>query len=139
MELIIFIVVVVLGFSAYFYFIRSKTANGTEKNYYYNRFLRNKVQLEHFIEQFQQFIAEYGCGTDTLQNGTTIEAYLASMKKDYETNYSNSILKILKRNKLKNKEKRHYGQILISQSEKLYNVETELNALHAKYKILAVF
>ncbi len=139
MELIIFIVVIVLCFSVYFYFRKSNPVNGTEKNYYYNRFLKNKIQLERLMEQLRQLISDYKCGGDIVHNGVTLQAYLTSVNQEYETNYANSILKTLKRNKLKNKEKRYYGQILINQSEKLYNVETELNALHAKYKGLAVF
>lgn len=139
MELIILSVVIVVGFAAYLYFIKSKSIDGSEKNYYYNRFLRNKKQLESFIEKLGQLILAHKCGGDFVTNGITLEVYLNNMINDYEINYANSILKILKRNKLKNKEKRYYRQILNNQSEQLYNVETEINALHSKYRSLAVF
>lgn len=139
MELIIFIVVVLLGLGIYFLKYKSSAATNNEKNYYYKRFMRNKLQLQQFISQVQKLLETHNCSTDLLQNGFTVEMYLKHLEDEYASNYSNSVLKILKRNNLKHKDKKHYAKILVKQSEKLYHIEMDLLLLETKYKNLAVF
>lgn len=138
MELIIFIVVVLSGLGIYFFYYGANRKTENERNYYYKRFMRNKLQLQRFIEQVQTLLGTYSCGNDLIYDGLTIKMYLQNLEEEYSSSYSNSLMKILKKNNLKHKDKKHYAKILVRQSEKLYHVEMDLIALQTKYENLTV-
>jgi len=134
MELLIFVVFVVFGLGAYMIYLKKNESDGTEKRYYYRRFLRNKVQTESFIAQLEFMVSSYNCGNEKINNEQTIQDYLSSLKTDYNSTYAEATLKFLNRNKLHLKDKKVYAKILVDQSEKLYLVESNINTLQAKYK-----
>lgn len=110
--------------------------DGKEKNYYYNRFMRNKAQVEKYIEVLQHTITINNCGQDVLnnENGITVQQHLSQLKIDYENDYTEVTQKILKKNKLMRRDKKTYIKLLSNQSEKLYNIETVLTAINHKYR-----
>ena len=139
MEFFIFFTIIVFGLGAFIIY-RSTSKKRTAENYYYRRYLRNRVQLEKHIDSLQQLILNYECGSHVWDEGknSTVEAYLLQLKINLQNEYSEGTLKLLKRNKLKNKDKKYYSKILIKQSEMLFRTETDLIILHNKYSVLAV-
>ncbi len=136
MELVIFIIAVFLGLFIYFYIQRKKATKLSESNYYYKRFLRNKLQTEKNICELQMII-EMSSNDDEKQDNEgikNIKTYLEQLQNEYNKEYSLSILKKLKRNNLNFKEKKRFAKILINQSEKLYNVEVEIALFNQKSK-----
>jgi hypothetical protein len=134
MELLIFVVFIVLGLGAYLIYLKKNEAYGTDKKYYYRRFLRNKVQTESFISQLELMVESHKCGNEKINKEQTVQNYLSSLKLDHKNTYAEATLKFLNRNKLRQKDKKVYAKILVDQSEKLYLVESNLTTLQAKYK-----
>lgn len=137
----IFFLVAIFGFAtfliykAYLYF-RGKRNDGREKNYYYNRFMRNKENTEKYIEVLQHTIALNNCGNEVLDKtaGLSVQQYLEKLKTDYEEDYTEVTQKLLKKNRLERKHKKTYIRLLSNQSEKLYTVENILTNINQKYR-----
>lgn len=137
--LIGFIVAFILGsflvYKLYMYVTVIKN-DGREKNYYYNRFMRNKAQVEKYIEVLQHAITIHNCGNEIVDSssGMTVQQHLSKLKIDYEDDYTEVTQKILKKNRLQRKHKKTYIRLLSNQSEKLYNIENILATINQKYK-----
>lgn len=136
MELPLFILAVVLGLIIYFYVQNRKKSKKLQYNYYYKRFLRNKFQTEKNIQEFEKILKLYNNSNVFLieNHSMTLEEYYVQLKKEFYNDYSDAILKLLKKNKLKNKDKKKYAKILIAQSEKLYNTEVDIAYFNEKLK-----
>ena len=125
-------VILILGLAVYLLYIKNKT-NSKIKNYYLRRFLRNKLQMENYIEELKTIISKNNCGSEFIFENCTLESYLATLEQEYAKNYADFNTKILRRTDLKDKHKKYYAKILIKQSEKLYFIETELYKINQKY------
>ena len=136
MELLFFVLAVVLGLIIYFYVQNRKKSKRLQYNYYYKRFLRNKFQTEKNIQEFEKILKLYNNSNVFLieNHSMTLEEYYVQLKKEFYNDYSDAILKLLKKNKLKNKDKKKYAKILIAQSEKLYNTEVDIAYFNEKLK-----
>lgn len=136
MELLLFILAVVLGLIIYFYVQNRKKSKKLQYNYYYKRFLRNKFQTEKNIQEFEKIMKLYDNSNVFLieNHSLTLEEYYVQLKKEFYNDYSDTILKLLKKNKLKNNDKKKYAKILIAQSEKLYNTEVDIAYFNEKLK-----
>lgn len=137
----IFFLVAIFGFVSFliyklYMYSKTKKNDGREKNYYYNRFMRNKGQVEKYIEVLQHTITIHNCGNDVIDvsNGMTMQQHLSKLKMDYEVDYTEVTQKILKKNKLQRKHKKTYIRLLSNQSEKLYNIEHILTVINQKYR-----
>jgi len=140
MELIIFLGVGIAGFASlliyklYMYSVTVQTG-GRDKNYYYKRFMRNKEQVESYIEIMQHSITLYNCGNEVFgDQNLTAQNHLDNLKRDYENDYTDITQKILKRNRLSRKDKKKYVKLLADQSEKLFNVEGIQRLINQKYR-----
>lgn len=124
-----------LVYKLYLYLTTVKN-DGRVKNYYYNRFMRNKAQVEKYIEVLQHTITIHNCGNEVIDasNGMTLQQHLSKLKMDYEVDYTEVTQKILKKNKLQRKHKKTYIRLLSNQSEKLYNIEHILAVINQKYR-----
>ena len=109
---------------------------GRDRNYYYNRFMRNKEQVERYIESLQHSITLSNCGDEVFGTTTKLTAnqHLSNLQDDYDNDYTEVTQKILKKNKLTRKDKRINIKLLTKQSEKLYNIEKVLREINAKYR-----
>lgn len=141
MELGIFFAVAIIGFGSLLLYKILRYSNGVkagdkDRNYYYNRFMRNKEQVERYIESLQHTITIFNCGEERFGTLDNISAnqHLSNLKMDYQNDYTEITQKILKRNKLTRKDKKLYMKLLSKQSEKLYNVEKILRELNVRYK-----
>jgi len=137
----IFFLVAVLGFISFLiyklYMYSSTIKNdGKEKNYYYSRFMRNKEQVEKYIEVLQHTMTIHHCAEDTIDDasGMTVREHLQKLKTDYTNDYTEVTQKILKKNRLLRKDKKTYIKLLSDQSEKLYNIEKVLTKINQKYR-----
>lgn len=110
-------------------------SDGRDRNYYYNRFIRNKEQVERYIESLQHNITLFNCGDESFGNNGTAQQHLSHLKNDYGKDYSEMTQKILKRNKLTRKDKKMYIKLLANQSEKLYDIEKIVREVNNKYRI----
>lgn len=140
-EIGIFTALLVLGFGSFLFYkiyMYSVTvrSGGREKNYYYNRFMRNKEQVERYIESLQHSITLFHCGDEIFgtMNKMTAENHLSKLKNDYKNDYTDVTQKILKRNTLTRKDKKLYIKLLSDQSEKLFHVEGILREINQKYR-----
>ena len=59
---------------------------GRDRNYYYNRFMRNKDQVERHIETLQHNITISNCGDEIFGTNNSMSAnkHLNNLKNDYE-------------------------------------------------------
>ena len=98
MELDFFLVTVIGGLLIYFYIQKRNDSKYFECNYYYKRFLRNKLQAEKNIKELDIIIKL--CNKDELiltKNGASSpEEYQFQLKHDYQFDYCNKILKKIK-------------------------------------------
>ena len=140
-EIGIFIALLVLGFGSFIFYkiyMYSVTVRngGRDRNYYYSRFMRNKEQVERYIESLQHSITLFNCGNESFgnTNKTTANDHLAKLKNDYVSDYTEVTQKILKRNKLTRKDKKLYIKLLSNQSEKLFHIEAILREINQKYR-----
>lgn len=136
--LIGFIIACIFGsflvYKLYMYSITVKNG-GRDKNYYYNRFMRNKEQVERYIESMQHSITLYNCGNEVFgEQSITAQEHLDNLKADYENDYTEVTQKILKRNVLTRKDKKMYIKLLANQSEKLFNIEVIQRLINRKYR-----
>jgi hypothetical protein len=139
-EISIFTVLLVLGFGSflvykiYLYFATVKSG-GRDKNYYYNRFMRNKEQVERYIESLQHSITLFNCGDEKINTGDnlTVQDHLSKLRNDYDNDYAEVTKKILKRT-INRKDKKKYIKLLSDQSEKLYKIERVLREVNSKYR-----
>jgi hypothetical protein len=136
MELDFFLVTVIGGLLIYFYIQKRNDSRYFERNYYYKRFLRNKLQAEKNIKELDIIIKL--CSKDELmltKNGATSpEEYQFQLQHDYQVDYCNKILKKIKKNNLKNREKKRFAKMLSNQSEKLYTVEIDIALFYKKHR-----
>lgn len=136
MELDFFLVTVIGGLLIYFYIQKRNDSRYFEYNYYYKRFLRNKLQAEKNIKELDIIIKL--CNKDELiltKNGASSpEEYQFQLKHDYQFDYCNKILKKIKNNNLKKREKKIFAKMLSNQSEKLYNVEIDIALFYKKHR-----
>lgn len=109
---------------------------GRDRNYYFNRFMRNKEQVERYIETLQHCITLSNCGDETFGtiNRMTANQHLSNLKNDYENDYTDVTQKLLKKNKLTRKDKKMNIKLLSKQSEKLYNIEKVVREINEKYR-----
>lgn len=136
MAVIIFIVVFfLLILIIYLLFKKNVSENKIIKSYYHRRFLRNKLQMERYLDELNLLITTNNCGDIMYNNEITLNQYLINLKTEYKKNYVDFNLKALKRNNLKEKHKKFYSKMLIKQSEKLYFVESELLKLNEIYNV----
>lgn len=126
MPLIIFFTILILGFAAFILYSKNVSNLAVKKSYYLRRFLRNKLQMEKYIEELNQIINKHNCGANYFIEGITLNEYLLNLKEEYIKSYTDFNLKILKKPNLKDKHKKFYAKMLIKQSEKLYFIETEI-------------
>lgn len=96
----------------YLYTVTVKSG-GRDKNYYYNRFMRNKEQVERYIESLQHSITLFNCGDEKINTGDnlTVQDHLSKLRNDYDNDYAEVTQKILKRT-INRKDKKVY-QIVI--------------------------
>jgi 5-bromo-4-chloroindolyl phosphate hydrolysis protein len=137
----IFFLVAAFGFISFliykiYLYTTTVQSDGKEKNYYYSRVMRNKEQVEKYIEVLQHTITIHNCGLDVLDasTGMSVQQHLTKLKSDYVEDYTEVTQKILKRNKLTRKDKKKFIKLLSDQSEKLYNIEKVLTAINHKYR-----
>lgn len=108
---------------------------GRDRNYYYNRFMRNKEQVERYMESLQHSITLSNCGNEVFGDAKiTANQHLSNLKNDYDKDYTEVTQNILKKNKLTRKDKRINIKLLTEQSEKLYNIEKVLREINEKYR-----
>ena len=137
--LIGFIIAIVFGsFLVYKLYMYSTTvkSDGRDRNYYYSRFMRNKEQVERYMESLQHNITLLNCGDERFGNASnsSVQEHLAKLKFDYNADYTEVTQKILKKNKLTRKDKKMYIKLLANQSEKLYNIEKLVREINVKYR-----
>lgn len=135
MPLIVFFATLVLGFSAFMIYSKNNSNSAVTKSYYLRRFLRNKLQMEKYIEELNRIITTHKCGPDFLAEGITLDQYLSNLQQEYKKSYADFNLKILKKPNLKDKHKKFYAKMLIKQSEKLYFIETEISKISEIYMV----
>ncbi|WP_432670048.1 hypothetical protein [Flavobacterium sp. SM2513] len=136
MELVIFIIAVVFGLVVYFYSQKVKNSKNLERNYYYKRFLRNKLQSEKNIKQLGKII-EFADGDYFIMTRSGIidlQKYHLQLQSDYLSDYSAAVLKKIKNNNLKRKDRKRHAKMLINQSEKLYNTEVNIAQFQLRLK-----
>lgn len=128
MELLIFFIAVVLGFVIYFYSQKLESLKNKERAYYYKRFLRNKLQTEKNILQLDEIMKNANGNFFLLTSKGTIDLrnYRLQLQNDYRDDYSDKVLKKIKNNNLKRKDRKRHAKMLINQSEKLYNIEVDI-------------
>lgn len=122
-------------FLVYSFFFRN---NGkTEKrSYYLKRFLRNKEQSLRHIKEVESLAVQQNIMNSSAfpDKEVTFSEYLDRLKSKYESDYSDSSYKILKRNKLSHSQKQEYTKQLMEQSEDLYLMEVDLGILNRTWK-----
>ncbi|WP_026976729.1 hypothetical protein [Flavobacterium tegetincola] len=123
-------------YKMYLYSVTVKT-EGRDRNYYYNRFMRNKEQVERYMESLQHSITLFNCGDERFgeDSKTTAQQHLIKLQSDYNADYTEVTQKILKKNKLTRRDKKMYIKLLSNQSEKLYNIEKIVREINNKYKV----
>lgn len=126
MVLIVFFVILILAFAVFILYTNNASNLAVKKSYYLRRFLRNKLQMEKYIEELDQIIKTHNCGSNYFIDGISLDEYLLNLKEEYKKSYADFNLKILKKPNLKDKHKKFYAKMLIKQSEKLYFIETEI-------------
>lgn len=130
---VVFIIVPFLGLAAYLMHLKNKSKRKVIKNYYFRRFLRNKLQIERYISEIKKIKATHECGGDYFTEGITMDAYLADLESEYKRSYSDFNIKTLRKSNLNDKHKKFYSKMLMKQGEKLYFVENDLNIMNKKY------
>ena len=137
MEFVILIGILLIGIVGVIFYRKQNPLDSSSKNYYYKRLIRNKQQAENHIQQLMQIIALHDCGDQYLNddNNLTIQAYLLHLQNEFQKDYPEAILKKIKKNKLKHKDKKVYAKMVLIQSEKLYHVEADLALLNVRYPI----
>ena len=136
MELMIFILSVIIGFTGYVFFQRRMPLEDSGRDYYYKRFTRNKEQLKKYIADLEKIINN--SPESKLVLGVDVEIkvvdYLKNIKEYFEKEFPEKDLKRIKRKKLTYKEKNIFTKKLNEQSEKLYKIEMEINSIIQKDK-----
>lgn len=137
--LIGFIIAFVFGsFFVYklFMYITTIKTEGRDRNYYYSRFMRNKEQVERYMESLQHSITLFNCDDERFgsEKNVTAQQHLLNLKADYNADYTEVTQKILKKNKLTRRDKKMYIKLLSNQSEKLYSIEKIVREVNHKYR-----
>ena len=97
--------------------------------------MRNKEQVERYMESLQHSITLSNCGNEVFGDAKiTANQHLSNLKNDYDKDYTEVTQNILKKNKLTRKDKRINIKLLTEQSEKLYNIEKVLREINEKYR-----
>ena len=132
MGTLLLLVLIGSGFGTYIFYPKRLTTDGVDKDYFYIRYSRNKLQIEISIILFQCLILDHKCNNDIVKEGITVEHYLINIQADYLATYSEAIIKTFKKGRFTQKDKKYYSKTLVNQSEKLFDIENELQLLNLR-------
>ena len=119
----------------YVLFFKKDKQKRERKSYYLKRFLRNSEQSMIYIYEVEA-IAGLNNSWEKFpfeDREITFTEYIELLKANYEKDYSQSMYKVLKKNKLTNAQKQEYARKLIEHSEELYLMEVDLGILNRSW------
>lgn len=115
-----------------------KNEQKNKKSYYLRRFIRNRESSLSYINQVEAIMKENdGWNKQAFADkNLTFSEYLKILKDKHNQEYSESIYKILKKDKLSFSQKQEFTKKLVEQSEDLYLMEVELGFLNKNWVAL---
>jgi len=134
MELLIFSVLIFAGLASFFYLQNRKKQALSGNNYYYNRFMRNKLQTKRNINELEQIILLFPAAEKLFVNDEkkSLQLYIVQLQNEFDADFPDIVMKKLRRNNLKFEDKKKFAKLLVKQSERLYHMEVGIANFNKK-------